>query len=30
LDANKKIIAKKINPEQVEEVIDFELKKEKK
>lgn len=30
LDANKKIIAKKISPEQVLEIIDFELKRERK
>jgi thiol-disulfide isomerase/thioredoxin len=30
LDENKKIIAKKISPEQVKEIIEFELKKEKK
>jgi thiol-disulfide isomerase/thioredoxin len=30
LDENKKIIAKRINPEQVQEIIEFELKREKK
>lgn len=30
LDANKRIIAKKISPEQIQEIIEFELKREKK